>query len=157
MNSLTQYFVMLLNLSRESFKSIKIFQLSRLFTPVDIASLVYFRIVFGAIMFWEVIRYFQYDGIKRYYLDPKFLFTYYGFEWIKPWPGDGMYYHFLALGVLSLFIILGLFYRVSALLFFPWVHLCIPVRSDTLSESFLFRKHCQLSNDLHPCPTRLLD
>ncbi|HZX13320.1 MAG TPA: HTTM domain-containing protein [Thermodesulfobacteriota bacterium] len=118
MNSLTQYFVMLLNLSRESFKSIKIFQLSRLFTPVDIASLVYFRIVFGAIMFWEVIRYFQYDGIKRYYLDPKFLFTYYGFEWIKPWPGDGMYYHFLALGVLSLFIILGLFYRVSALLFF---------------------------------------
>jgi hypothetical protein len=91
---------------------------TRLFKPIDIASLIYFRIAFGGIMLWEVIRYFQYDRIKRYYLDPTFLFTYYGFDWVKPWPGDGMYYHFIALGVLSLFIVLGFFYRISALLFF---------------------------------------
>ncbi len=91
---------------------------SRLFSPVDISSLVYFRIAFGGIMLWEVIRYFQYDRISRYYIEPKFFFTYYGFDWVKPWPGDGMYYHFIALGALSLFIMLGIFYRMSTALFF---------------------------------------
>jgi len=107
-----------LNSSPKSSHRVKGKLLSFLFIPTDIASLVYFRIAFGGIMLWEVIHYCQYDVIKRYYLDPKFLFTYYGFDWVHPWPGDGMYYHFIALGVLSLFIILGLFYRVSALLFF---------------------------------------
>src|SRR3972149_5069871 len=92
--------------------------LSFFFKPIDIASLVYFRIAFGGIILWEVIRYFQYDRIKRYYLEPKFLFTYYGFDWEHPWPGEGLYYHFLALGVHSLFIMLGFFYRVSTFLFF---------------------------------------
>jgi len=68
---------------------------SRLFDPVDIAILVYFRIVFGAIMLLEVLRYFSYDWITKYWIEPTFYFTYYGFDWIQPWPGDGMYVHFV--------------------------------------------------------------
>ena len=90
----------------------------RLFEPVDIASLVYFRIAFGAIMLWEVYSYFGHGWIKRYYIDPTFYFTYYGFGWIRPWPGNGMYLHFFALGALAICIILGLWYRISASLFF---------------------------------------
>ena len=90
----------------------------RLFAPVDIASLVYFRIAFGAIMLWEVWRYISYGRIARYWIDPTFHFTYYGFEWLRPRPGDGMYLHFLALGGLAILIMLGLWYRVSTLLFF---------------------------------------
>ena len=89
-----------------------------LFFPVDIAALVYFRIVFGAIMLWEVWRYFSYHWIERYWIEPITHFTYYGFHWIQPWPGRGMYLHFVGLGILACFIALGLWYRVSTVLFF---------------------------------------
>src|SRR5688572_22319484 len=89
-----------------------------LWQPVDIASLVFFRIAFGLIMVWEVYRYFAMDRVRRYYIQPEFFFSYFGFDWVKPWPGDGMHLHFVVLGLLGLFIALGLFYRVSAVLFF---------------------------------------
>ena len=89
-----------------------------LFRPTDIAPLVYFRVVFGAIMFWEVTRYLAYDWVERYYIDPDFFFTYFGFGWISPLGGNLMYVHFLVLGLLSVFIIIGLWYRLSAILFF---------------------------------------
>lgn len=68
-------------------------------------------------MLWQVCRYFHYGWIKGNWIDPIFHFTYYGFGWIRPWPGDGMYLHWLALGALSILIILGLWYRVSVTLF----------------------------------------
>ena len=86
--------------------------------PVDAASLAIFRIAFGALMCWEVVRYFQHDWIARYFIDPPFHFTYYGFGWVKPWPGAGMYFHFAGLGLLSLMIMLGVCYRISTSLFF---------------------------------------
>ena len=92
--------------------------LNRLFEPVDIASLVYFRIAFGAIMLWEVYRYFSHEWIARYFIDPTFHFTYPGFGWVSPWPGDWMYWHFAALGVLAACIALGFLYRIAAPLFF---------------------------------------
>ena len=91
---------------------------NRLFAPVDIASIVYFRIAFGAIMLWEVWRYYKYGWIKSYYIDPVMHFTYYGFDWVRPWPGQGMYLHFLVLGALAICILLGLWYRISTALFF---------------------------------------
>lgn len=90
----------------------------RLFAPVDIASLVFFRVAFGLIMLWEVYRYFDHDWIRRYWMEPAFHFTYYGFDWVQPWPGNGTVLHFVALGVLAMCITLGLFYRVSSVLFF---------------------------------------
>lgn len=97
-----------------SFENLK----DRLFQPVDSASLVFFRIAFGLLMFWEITRYFSHDWIRRYWIDPVFLFSYEGFEWIRPWDGNGMYIHFLVLAVLALFIAMGLAYRLSSLLFF---------------------------------------
>jgi hypothetical protein len=91
---------------------------ARLFAPCDIASLVMFRISFGAIMLWEVWRYFDLDRIRRYYIEPDFYFTYPGFGWVGPWPGAGMYWHFAAMGILAAFITVGFLYRVSAALFF---------------------------------------
>ncbi|MHC4108371.1 MAG: HTTM domain-containing protein, partial [Planctomycetota bacterium] len=92
--------------------------ISRLFDPVDIASLVLFRIMFGAIMLWEVWRYFDHGWIRRYYIEPVFHFKYYGFGWVKAWPGDGMYWHFVAMGLLAAFILSGFLYRLSTALFF---------------------------------------
>lgn len=86
--------------------------------PVDIASIVTFRIIFGAFMLWEVYRYFDHGWIPRYWIEPAYNFTYAGFDWVRPWPGDGMYYHFAVMGVLAICILLGLWYRLSAALFF---------------------------------------
>ena len=90
----------------------------RLSEPVDIAWLVAVRVSFGLIMLWEVVRYFDKGWIWKYWIAPEFHFTYFGFDWVVPWTGDGMYWHFLALGCLALLTTLGLFYRVAAALFF---------------------------------------
>jgi vitamin K-dependent gamma-carboxylase len=90
----------------------------RLFEPVDGASLAVFRMLFGGIMLWEVWRYFSNGWIDRYFTEPTFHFTYYGFGWVQPWPGNGMHWHFAALGVLAACIMLGLFYRIATPLFF---------------------------------------
>lgn len=57
--------------------------LERLFAPVDIASLMFFRVVFGAVMLWEVLRYYGYGWIGAYHVDPVFHFSYYGFRWAR--------------------------------------------------------------------------
>jgi len=89
-----------------------------LFAPVNIASLVFFRIVFGALMLAEATNWiFQVRAHYDFFQLP-FHFTYPGFDWVRPWPGVGMYLHVLALGVLAVFVMLGLWYRVSMTLFF---------------------------------------
>jgi hypothetical protein len=85
---------------------------------VDASSLGAFRFLFGSLMVWEVIRYFQYDFIGRYYIEPTFYFTYELFPFVAPLPGNWMYALFVAMGFLALGIALGFYYRLSALLFF---------------------------------------
>jgi hypothetical protein len=92
--------------------------LLNLFGKVDISSLVYVRILYGAILLWEVSRYFKYDWIARYWIEPTNHFTYFPFDFLSPLPGNGMYILFAFLGVLAACIMLGLFYRVSMTLFF---------------------------------------
>ena len=88
-----------------------------LFTPVDIASLAVFRIGFGLLMAKDLFGYLENGSVKELYIDPGFHFTWLLFEWVKPWPGIGMYLHFYALIALALCISAGLLYRVSAALF----------------------------------------
>ena len=90
----------------------------KLFEPVDASSLVFFRVSFGVIMLVEVWRYWVHGWIERYFIAPDFLFKYYGFGWVEPWSGDGMYWHFGLLAVLSLMIAIGALYRLATILFF---------------------------------------
>jgi vitamin K-dependent gamma-carboxylase len=89
-----------------------------LFQPVDNASLVAFRIFFGALMLASVLRFWAYGWIRDIYLAPSVHFHWLGFSWIHPWPGLGMYVHFAVLGLASACIMLGLFYRAATVVFF---------------------------------------
>jgi vitamin K-dependent gamma-carboxylase len=89
-----------------------------LFEPVDISFLVFFRVLFGGIMLWEVYRYFSYGWINRYFIEPALTFPYYGFSWVKPWPGRGMYIHFFVLGLAAAGVMAGFLYRLAAPVFF---------------------------------------
>lgn len=97
-----------------------------LFAPVDIASLVVFRVAFGTLMLIAVARYFAHDWIGQFYVTPLVFFPYPGLQWIAPLPPTAMYAVFAGLGLLALCIALGLWYRASAALFclaFTYVHL----------------------------------
>ncbi|MDX5347254.1 MAG: HTTM domain-containing protein [Hymenobacteraceae bacterium] len=86
--------------------------------PVHIAPLVVFRIIFGTMMLGSTIRFAWNGWIDALYIQPKFYFTYFGFEWVKPLGETGMYLLFALMAVSALGILLGSFYRLSSLLFF---------------------------------------
>ena len=89
----------------------------KLFAPVDICWLALFRILFGCVMLVEVGRYFAYGWVDVL-SSIEFNFTYYGFDWIKPWPGPGMHIHFAVLGVAAACVALGFCYRIAMPVFF---------------------------------------
>lgn len=86
--------------------------------PVHIAPLAVFRILFGLMMLASVIRFMLKGWVTDLYITPKFYFTYYGFEWVKPLGATGMYLLFVLMAIAALGMMLGLFYRLSATLFF---------------------------------------
>ena len=90
----------------------------RLLHPTDAAVLASFRVLFGALMVWEVIRYHTYDRIYYYYIAPRFLFTYELFPFAQPVSPSMMYLVFFIMGLAAFGIAVGAFYRASALLFF---------------------------------------
>ncbi len=87
-----------------------------LFKEVSIAPLVVFRIVFGTILLYSILRTWQEGWIKELYIDPTYHFGF--FSWLKPLGAEGIYFVYLLMGLSALGIILGLFYQLCALLFF---------------------------------------
>lgn len=92
--------------------------LKNLFVVVDASSMVFFRIIFGCIMLFEVTRYLNRDWIAKYWIEPQYHFTYWPFDFLQPLSGNGMYYLFYLMGFLSVCIIIGFLYRLSMILFF---------------------------------------
>ncbi|MEM9544605.1 MAG: HTTM domain-containing protein [Bacteroidota bacterium] len=87
-----------------------------LFKRVSIAPLVIFRICFGFLLLYSNYRTYEEGWIKELYIDPIFHF---GFvSWLNPLSGNGMYVIFGLLGLCSICIILGLFYRFSTASYF---------------------------------------
>ncbi len=69
-------------------------------------------------MMWQCYRYFINDWISLFYIDKNFLFKYYGFSWVKPILGNGMYWVFGVLTLSSFLVMIGCFYRVAIISLF---------------------------------------
>lgn len=82
------------------------------------APLQVLRMAFGGAMFLGVLRFFSKGWINELYIQPKLFFSYYGFEFVKPLSGIGMYWVFAIMALAALSFTLGYFYRISAVLFF---------------------------------------
>ncbi len=92
--------------------------LSRLlYTKTDNAPLVVFRIIFGILIAFECYGAILTGWVKSTLINPKFTFTFIGFEWLQPIPGNGMYIYFLIMGTLGICIALGFRYRISIIAF----------------------------------------
>lgn len=81
-------------------------------------SLAFFRIVFGGLLLASALRFAAMGWIQELYVDPKVFLPFFGLEWIKPLGFWGMHGLFAVMALSALGIMLGLFYRWSALLFF---------------------------------------
>ncbi len=91
---------------------------NRLYRGVSTAPLVAFRLIFGALVLFSTIRFIANGWVNQLYIEPQFFFPYYGFEWVKPLPGNWMYLPFVFMIIGALGILLGAFYRFSSTLFF---------------------------------------
>ncbi len=87
--------------------------IDRLHRPVSLQSLAVFRMAFGLLLAWDVWRFIRDDRISRYYAEPDFLFSYFGFAWVKPLPEPWLHIAWLGVGALALTVAFGLFYRVA--------------------------------------------
>ena len=91
---------------------------SYLTAPASAAPLAAFRVIFGGMMLASILRFILKGWVTELYVLPKVYFPYYGFEWVKPLGETGMYALFGLMVLTALGIMLGLFYRWSAVLFF---------------------------------------
>ncbi len=86
--------------------------------PISIAPLVTFRITFGLLMFFSLLRFGWRGWIEDIYIQPRFHFSYWGFEWVQSLGNPGMYVLYSLVILSSLFITIGFLYRLSVMAFF---------------------------------------
>lgn len=88
------------------------------FKEVSNAPLIVFRIIFGALMLFGISRFLINGWVEQLYIEPTHYFTYLGFDWVQPLEGNLMYAPFVLMIIASISIMLGIFYRWGAVLFF---------------------------------------
>ena len=81
------------------------------------ATLAFFRLAFGFMMFFSLIRFASHNWIEDFYIKPQFHFTYYGFSWVKP-IGNYIYLLFVIAAIASLFVAIGYKYKMAIITFF---------------------------------------
>jgi len=101
----------MLNFIKEKFSS---------FTKTDrhIAPLAVLRMALGSIMLVSVVRFLLKGWVYAFYIKPKYHFTFYGFDWVRPLGATGMYLLFAMMIVTAILVTIGLFYRFAITTFF---------------------------------------
>lgn len=89
----------------------------RLFSRMDNSPLIVFRILFGILISLESFGAILTGWVRRTLMEPDFTFTFIGFEWLQPLPGYGMYFYYGLMGLMGVFVALGLRYRLSMIAF----------------------------------------
>ena len=90
---------------------------SYLSTTEKAAPLVVFRILFGLVMCFSMLRFWINGWIEELYLNPKFHFKYDGFGWVEVL-GNGTYFLFIICGLSAFCVAIGYKYRLAIILFF---------------------------------------
>jgi uncharacterized membrane protein YphA (DoxX/SURF4 family) len=88
-----------------------------LFKHIDNSGLIVFRIIFGLLCFLESFGAVLTGWVKRTLVEPKFTFSFIGFEWLQPLPGDWMYVYYIVMSIFGLLIMVGYKYRLSMFMF----------------------------------------
>jgi len=110
----------------------------KLFKPIDIAPLVFFRVFGCALMTMESAGHlFRYE-YRRHYLESDVHFSYYFFQWLEPISDMAIYMHMSFNILMGICVTLGLFYRWTTIL---W---CIGETTLFLMEKSVYINHTYL-------------
>lgn len=88
-----------------------------LFKHIDNSALIVFRIIFGFLIFMESAGAIYTGWIRRTLIEPRETFSFIGFEWLQPLPGNGMYFYYAVMALCGFFVMIGYKYRWSMLTF----------------------------------------
>ena len=88
-----------------------------LFKHIDNSALIIFRVFFGLLITLESFGAIVTGWVKQTLIEPQFTFSFIGFEWLQPLPGNWMYVYFGIMGVFGIGVMLGYKYRLSIIAF----------------------------------------
>ncbi|MFT5746737.1 MAG: hypothetical protein ACI9XO_002888 [Paraglaciecola sp.] len=112
--------------------------------PTEAASLAVFRIFFGLLIFCSMVRFWAYGWIEKLYIEPTFFFSYYGFEWVKPW-GEWTYLLFGICSISAILVMIGWHYRMAILtLFFSFTYIELMDKTNYLNHYYFVSLLCFL-------------
>ena len=134
-----------------------------LFKRIDNAQLLVFRVFYGLLVCAECFGAIATGWVRRTLVEPKFTFSFIGFEWLQPLPGNGMYIYFFVMGLFGVMITIGYKYRFSAFSFaFMWAGVYLMQKTSYNNHYYLlmllafimgfFPSHKNLSVDAHLNP-----
>tara|TARA_R110002049_G_scaffold72490_2_gene187237 strand:- start:280820 stop:282325 length:1506 start_codon:yes stop_codon:yes gene_type:complete len=82
--------------------------------PIDSAILVYLRVAVGIAIFFWAKSFLDSNLYSILFIEPRFLFKYPGLEWVRLWPGQGIYWHFVVTMVAGVCMAIGFLTRFAA-------------------------------------------
>ncbi|EAS20959.1 vitamin K-dependent gamma-glutamyl carboxylase [Flavobacteria bacterium BBFL7] len=109
-----------------------------LFQQVDNSALVLFRMIFGFLLACEAFGHIALGAVDKHFLQPKFTFTFIGFEFLEPLPAPLMYSLFVLMGIAGLLIMVGYKYR-AAIIFYAiaWTYVYLLQKTSYNNHYYL--------------------
>ena len=99
--------------------------------------LAVYRIGFGLLVMFTVVRFWYNGWIESLYLDPDFHFSFIGFSWVKPM-GIYTYFIFIMCFTSALFVMLGYKYRIAIItLFLSFTYIELMDKTTYLNHYYL--------------------
>jgi hypothetical protein len=108
------------------------------------APLAVFRILFGLMLFGSIVRFWSKGWINELYIQPRYFFPFYGFEFVQP-PGPYTYLLFALCGLSALLVAIGFLYRIASIsLFFSFTYIELIDKSTYLNHYYFTSMVCLL-------------
>lgn len=108
------------------------------FKSIDNSPLIVFRIFFGLLIACESFGAIMTGWVKKVLIEPQFTFSFIGLEWLQPLPNNLMYGYFVLMGILGIFIMLGLKYTYSIITYtFLWAGVYFMQKSSYNNHYYL--------------------
>ena len=115
-----------------------LFRFSRWMDEIDNTSLIVFRVLFGFLLVAEAWGAILTGWVERAFIEPKFTFTFIGFEWLQPLPGYGMYFYYGIMGVFGVLVIIGWRYRWSMAIYGLFWTGCYLMQKSSYNNHYYF-------------------
>jgi hypothetical protein len=108
------------------------------------APLAVFRMLFGLMLFGSIIRFWSKGWINELYIQPRYFFPFYGFEFVQPL-GQYTYLLFALCGLSALLVASGFLYRIASIsLFLSFTYIELIDKSTYLNHYYFTSMVCLL-------------